>query len=290
MPHTLPHPFEAGEEVVLVALAEHGGRKSAGCGGGGEGLEIDIEPVERVALGAAILHLVVDLAEVVVEIVGVDLAVVVAQDKAEVARVDEGTAARGKPGIEAGKKLGQRVETAADADAIHEHQNGVERAAEIVVEEVGQLHIGHAALAHGLDAERTHIDGAHLEAARLQRQTVATTPRTDVEHSAASQLQGGALEGVHLCFGAKQMGHGHFVFVEHRRQHAQSLGAPSVEIVANGLPHRIVLWVNNHGLACCASKPALYAALAVNDLPCKVNKKSGLGQKRRKKVRKIYPM
>jgi hypothetical protein len=70
---------------------------------------------------------------------------------------------------------------------------------------------------------------------------VTTGAGAYIEHAAASEAEGMALQLIHFGLGAKECGHGHFVVIEQVGVYHQAVGtAAFLKKIGNGLPHRVV--------------------------------------------------
>lgn len=227
-----------GQVVEVVAVGEEGGLETGGVGGGREGGEVDVEPGEGAAFHLAVLHAVGEFAVVVVG-GEVEVAVFVFKEVADVGGVEDEAAAGGEEGLDVGEEMGQSTDGADDANAVHEHEQGVETA--LHGPEVLLYGVADAAGLHCFDRERRDVDGRDVETALLQDECVATGTGTDIEHAAAAVAQGLLFEWRHGVEGAEKRVDGHFVFVEVGREHAQAVGPSVFVIVGNGRAHGVVL-------------------------------------------------
>ena len=94
--------------------------------------------------------------------------------------------------------------------------------------------------------QRRHINGRHFESARLKGQRMASRSSTHIEHTAAAGTERHPFQPAHLRLGAEKRFHRHFVFIEQRRQDAQSLDGTLLQIISDGFAHRITVGRNNH--------------------------------------------
>lgn len=229
---------QLGQVVEVVALGEEGGAEAGCVGGGGEGVEVDVEPGEGVTFHLSVLHTVGEFAVIVVG-EQVNVAVFVFKKITDVGGVDDEASAGSEEGLDLGKKVGQSADGAHNANAVHEHEQGVEVAGH--GPEVLLYGVADAAGLHSFDRERRDVDGRDVETVLLQDECVATGTGTDVEHAAAAVAQGLLFEWRHGVEGAEKRVDGHFVFVEVGREHAQAVGPSVFVIVGNGRTHRVVL-------------------------------------------------
>ena len=227
-----------GQVVEVVALGEEDGAEAGCVGGGREGGEVDVEPGEGAAFHLAVLHAVGELAVV---LVGgeVEVAVFAFKEVADVGGVEDEATAGSEEGLDVGEEMGQPTDGADDANAVHQHEQGVETV--LHGPEVLLYGVADAAGLHRFDRERRDVNGRDVETALLQDECVATGTGTDVEHAAAAVAQGLLFERRHGVEGAEKRVDGHFVFVEVGREHAQAVGPSVFVIVGNGRAHGVVL-------------------------------------------------
>ena len=228
-----------GQVVEVVALGEEGGAEAGCVGGGGEGVEVDVEPGEGVTFYLSVLHTVGEFAVIVVG-GQVNVAVFVFKKITDVGGVDDEASAGSEEGLDLGEKVGQSADGAHNANAVHEHEQGVEVAGhgpEVLLNGAAD-----AAGLHGFDRERRDVDGRDVDGALLQDERVAPRAGSDVEHPALAMVEGCLLERRHVVEWSKKCVEGHFVFVEIGREHAQTVGPSIFVVVGNGGAHGVVSW------------------------------------------------
>ncbi len=229
---------QLGQVVEVVAVGEEGGLETGGVGGGREGGEVDVEPGEGVTFHLSVLHTVGEFAVIVVG-GQVNVAVFVFKKITDVGGVDDEASAGSEEGLDLGEKVGQSADGTHNANAVHEHEQGVEVAGH--GPEVLLNGLADAAGLHGFDRERRDVDGCDVDGALLQDERVASRAGSDVEHVAAAVAQGLLFEWRHGVEGAEKRVDGHFVFVEVGREHAQAVGPSVFVIVGNGRAHGVLL-------------------------------------------------
>lgn len=94
-------------------------------GDGLKGVEVDVEPGEGGAFDGAVLHLVLQFAVVFVVVGQIDDAVLILKDVTDVGGVEEELSAVVEDVADVGEKVGEAVDGASNADAVHQHEYGV---------------------------------------------------------------------------------------------------------------------------------------------------------------------
>lgn len=140
--------------------------------------------------------------------------------------------------LEKGIKMG-----AANAESVHEEQQGVERLGEWIGEEVAANDLVDAALLHGFGRQRGNLECGDVGASSLECQRMTSRSCSNVKHAASAEVECILLDGRHFGLAAKQVGDGHLVVVELGRADNEWLGGPSGMEVADGLSHGVVLEV-----------------------------------------------
>ena len=224
----------------MLAFQDALGAETGLGGMQGKRVEVDIEPIERVALHLLVFHPEIDLAIIACLRVGQEVARLVLEEVAQVARVHQDAAARVQEVFHPLEKGVEVLDPADDARAVHQHQYGVEGVAPRGVEQVRlagiEASLEHDARREGRDVDR-HAFLAHL----LEGQRVAAASRARVQDFAPRQPQGLALDGRHLVVAAEKGAHGDLVLVEQRGEDFQAGGAARLVVVEDGLAHRVLV-------------------------------------------------
>lgn len=227
--------------------------KTSGLRGATESSEIYVEPTELGTTNAFVLHLVEVFAVVLIRIGEDHDAVAVGTEAAlpvliliyirDVGGIDDELTAKSEDAVDVAKEAGKGVEGADDADAVHQHEDGVVAIGdgpEILLQGVPD-----ALGAHGLDCEGRDVDGGDIDASLLEGETVASGTGTDIEGAAGGEAEGGLFEVGHLVEGAEEFIDGHLVFVEIGGEDAEASCDAVSPVVGDGCTHRV--FVFRHG-------------------------------------------
>ena len=206
----------------------------------GKRVEVDIEPVERVALHLLVFHPEINLAIIALLGIGQEVALLVLKEVAQVARVHQDAAARVQEVFHPLEKGVEVFDPADDARAVHQHQDGIEGVAPRGVEQVCLLGIepplAHDACREGRDVDR-HACLAHL----LEGQRVAAASRARVQDFPPCQSQRLLLDGRHLAEAAEEGFHGDLVLLEQRGEDPQAGRLALLVVIEDGLAHRVLV-------------------------------------------------
>ena len=233
---------EAGQVVVVWPSGDDFTVKAVGRSLCRQGTRVDIEPREVIPCDTLVTHLVGDLAIVAVHTCQVDDAVLILIDVADVAGVAQQLAAIVEQVIHLHEECIHARECAHNADAVHEHQDGVKLA--VKGEHILFQHFFNTALAHCGHSQWRDVDGCDVLAHRLQGQGVATRSCSHIKDPAVSPSQCFLLDGRHLAERAEQRLDRYLIIDKRRRQHAQPSRLACGMEVGNRMPHGILFF--NH--------------------------------------------
>ena len=204
-----------------------------------QGVEINVNPIERLALDVFILHGKVYLPVIIAVKVDVIAAIFVLIEVDKVAAIHINFAARSEELAHTHKELRHILEALHHSGAVHKQNYGVEAVAKAFIEEIDGSGIAHAAFAHHFHRQYRYIYGTHILTHLLQSQGMATATGSHIQYFALSQAKRLLLYGGHIGKTAKQQVDGHLIVVEHGRCHYQFCSLTGTCIVGDGITHRI---------------------------------------------------